>query len=96
MSQEVKTRFTLTFQMLGSILPVSPDGDIDEEIVVKNVEAINQGLKKTVNVREYQRLKISKDSKEVMVNIFPILSALERGISELWNWFKWSPIFHTV
>ena len=80
-SQEVKTRFTSTYQMLGSVLHVSPDGDIDEDIMNKNIKAINQALVETVNTREYQSLKISKDSVEVMLNIFPILAALERGIS---------------
>ena len=67
--------------MLGSVLHVSPDGDIDEDVMNKNIKAINQALVETVNTREYQSLKISKDSVEVMVNIFPILAALERGIS---------------
>ena len=80
-SQEVKTRFTSTYQMLGSVLHVSPDGDIDEDVMNKNIKAINQALVETVNAREYQSLKLSKDSVEVMVNIFPILAALERGIS---------------
>ena len=72
-SQEVKTRFTSTYQMLGSVLHVSPDGDIDEDVMNKNIKAINQALVETVNTREYQSLKISKDSVK--------FAALERGIS---------------
>ena len=46
--------------MLGSVLHVSPDGDIDEDVMNKNIKAINQALVETVNAREYQRLKLQR------------------------------------
>ena len=67
--------------MFGSVLHVSTNGDIDEDVVDKNVKAINKALKETVKARDYQSLEITKNDVDVMVNIYPILAALERGIT---------------
>ena len=67
--------------MFGSVLHVSTNGDIDEDVVDKNVKAINKALKETVKARDYQSLEITKNDVDVMVNIYQILAALERGIT---------------
>lgn len=79
--QEVKTRFTSTFLMIGSYLQAPKSGDIDEEVSIKNIKAVNNALKETVKAADYQKLQISKEDKAVMIDLFPILQALEEGIT---------------
>ena len=79
--QEIPTRFTSTFDMFGSILQASKDGDISETIASENISIINKALEQTVNKKEYQKLKINKRAKDVMCELYPILSGLEKGIT---------------
>ena len=79
--QEVLTRFTSTFLMIGSYLQAPKSGDIDEEIVMKNLRAVNNALKEVVKAADYQKLKITKDDRELMIDLFPLLNALEEGIT---------------
>ena len=66
--------------MFSSILRAK-NGEIDVEKAEQNVKAINQALSETVKAKDYQKLKIKKHSFDVMCDLFPILSALEDGIT---------------
>ena len=79
--QEVVTRFTSTFLMIGSYLQAPSSGDIDEELVLKNLKAVNNALQEVVNKKDYEKLKVTKEDREVMIDLFPILHALEEGIT---------------
>ena len=47
----------------------------------KNIQAINQALSETVSPGDYQKLKLKPQCLEVMRELFPILSALEEGVT---------------
>ena len=81
LAQEVLTRFTSTFLMIGSFLQAPKSGDIDEAVVIKNIKAVNKALKESIKSADYEKLKISKGDKEIMIDLFPILQALEEGIT---------------
>ena len=80
--QEVLTRFTSTFLMICSYLQAPKSGDIDEAVVIKNIKAVNNALKESITKKtDYEKLKISKQDREIMTDLFPLLQALEEGIT---------------
>ena len=79
--QEIPTRFTSTFDMFGSILQASKDGDFSDTIASENISIINRALEQTVSKKEYQKLKINNKAKDLICDLYPILSALEKGIT---------------
>ena len=79
--QEVDTRFTSTFNMISSILRAPKNQDVDEEIVAKNIKAINNALAEVVSKAEYKDCSISTMMREVMTELHPLLSGLEEGIT---------------
>ena len=78
--QEVKTRFTSTFDMFGSVLQARK-GEIDEDRAWQNVNAINQALKETMKVDKYNKAKIKKETVDIMLDLYPLLYAMEEGIT---------------
>ena len=78
--QEISTRFTSTYDMFGSVLQAH-EGDFDETVAMKNISVINKALQQTVRSREFNKLKISDDTKTVMFELYPILSGLEKGVT---------------
>ena len=79
--QEVLTRFTSTFLMISSYLQAPRSGDIDEAVVIKNIKAVNKALLESIKTADYEKLKISKQDREIMTDLFPLLQALEEGIT---------------
>ena len=78
--QEIKTRFTATRDMFDSIVLKKKDNDADEDVAVKNMEAINAALYRSVRKEVFAKLKLEKSDIKVALNVLPLLDILEEGI----------------
>ena len=54
---------------------------IDEETVVKNVDAINSAMIEAKFPKEVKKLTVSKEDVNKLVEIIPILDALDEGVA---------------
>ena len=83
--QEVKTRFTSTHTLFRSILNDPNYGKSDkpdEEKIAENIAAINESMDEA-KVKAREKLKITEDDVEVMLQLVPVLDTLEEATTLL-------------
>ena len=86
LKQEVKTRFTATHTMFRSFAN-DPNEKSEEDInvikVKENITCINDAMIHSLTKKEVEKLKITEQDVNVMVNLLPLLDYMEEGVNLL-------------